>query len=70
MDNSNRPWWQELDDVRDFLLRALPNAPPPTREQVERMSVRELKALLASRGVDTRSFLERSEFVERARALF
>ncbi|KAK9825894.1 hypothetical protein WJX81_002532 [Elliptochloris bilobata] len=60
---------EELDDVRDFLLRALSDAPPPTREEVERMSVRELKALLTSRGVDTHSFLERSEFVERAKAL-
>lgn len=33
------------------------------------MSVKQLKALLASRGVDTRSFLERSEFVDRAMAL-
>ena len=114
---------QELDDVREFLLRALPEAPLPTRrvwvlkletptrtfalrkmhvpvmphdappwrrqahllsdiaehcralclcysrEEVDKMSVKELKALLASRNVDTRSFLERSEFVERAKAL-
>ncbi len=42
---------------------------PRGREEVERMSVKDLKALLASRGVDTRSFLERSEFVARAKAL-
>ena len=40
-----------------------------SREEVDKMSVKELKALLASRNVDTRSFLERSEFVERAKAL-
>ena len=39
------------------------------REEVERMSIKDLKALLAGRGVDTRSFLERSEFVARAKAL-
>ena len=32
------------------------------------MSVRELKAFLLSRSVDTRSILEKSELVERAKA--
>lgn len=39
------------------------------REDVQRMSVKELKALLASRGVDTRGLLEKSEYVQRALAM-
>ena len=39
------------------------------RSDVESMSVKELKAFLQSRSVDTRSILEKSELKEHAKAL-
>jgi hypothetical protein len=38
------------------------------REEIEKMSVKELKAFLHSRSIDTRSILEKGELVERAKA--
>jgi hypothetical protein len=38
------------------------------RENVDKMSVKELKLFLHSRSIDTRSILEKSELVERAKA--
>ncbi|EIE21132.1 hypothetical protein COCSUDRAFT_37501 [Coccomyxa subellipsoidea C-169] len=58
----------ELSDIRRFLSQTLPDADPPSREDIDKMSVKELKQFLHSRSIDTRSFLEKSEFVERAKA--
>ena len=40
---------------------------PPCSEEVDAMSVKELRAFLGSRGVSTTGFLEKSEFVAAAR---
>jgi len=58
---------EELGDVRAFLLRVIPDA-PPTRDEVEGMSVKELRALLGSRGISTLGFLEKREFMDAALA--
>jgi hypothetical protein len=39
----------------------------PCSEEVDAMSVKELRAFLGSRGVSTTGFLEKSEFVAAAR---
>ena len=39
------------------------------REEVNGFSVRQLREFLGASGVDTRSFFEKSEFLERAREL-
>lgn len=39
------------------------------RKEIDTMSVKELKAFLQSRYVDTRSILEKSELRDRAKAL-
>ena len=39
------------------------------RDEVDAMSVKELKGFLQSRSVDTRSMLEKSELRDRAKAL-
>jgi predicted esterase len=56
----------ELQDLRSFLLRVLPEA-LPTSEDVDAMSVKELRSFLAGRGVSTTGFLEKSEFVAAAK---
>lgn len=38
------------------------------RDEVDSMSVKELKNFLHSRSIDTRSILEKSELIERAKA--
>lgn len=38
------------------------------REEIDKMSVKELKAFLQSRSINTRSILEKSELIERAKA--
>ncbi|PSC76869.1 acyl-thioesterase 2 [Micractinium conductrix] len=58
---------QELRDVREWLLKVLPDN-PPTREEVRAMSGAQLKAFLRAKGVDTRGMLEKGEMVEAALA--
>lgn len=57
---------QELQDLRSFLLRAIPDK-LPTSDEVEKMSVKELRQFLSSRGIATNTFIEKSEFVARAK---
>ncbi|CAL8469253.1 g8794 [Coccomyxa elongata] len=59
---------EELSDIRNFLSQILPKADSPTRDEVDSMSVKELKNFLHSRSIDTRSILEKSELIERAKA--
>lgn len=59
---------QELQDVRNWLLRVLPDL-PATREEVQSMSVGQLKAFLQGKGVNTTGMFEKSEMVEAALAL-
>lgn len=56
---------QELQDLRAWLLRTLPDA-PPTRQELEGMSARQLKAFVAARGGSTHGLLEKSELLEAA----
>lgn len=58
---------QELQDLRAFLLRVLPEK-QVTSEDVDGMSVKELRGFLGGRGVATNTFLEKSEFVAAAKA--
>ncbi|CAL5229963.1 g13394 [Coccomyxa viridis] len=62
---------QELQDIREFILKVLPEetAKPPALDDVDKMSVKELKAFLQSRSVNTRSILEKSELRDRVKAL-
>ncbi|CAK0784199.1 hypothetical protein CVIRNUC_007403 [Coccomyxa viridis] len=62
---------QELQDIRAFIQEVLPEQAlkVPTRDEVDAMSVKELKGFLQSRSVDTRSMLEKSELRDRAKAL-
>ncbi len=60
---------QELDDVKDFLKSVVPETeePPVTAEQIDGMSVRELRGYLSSKGVSTTGFLEKAEFISAAK---
>jgi hypothetical protein len=59
---------QELRDLRTWLLKVLPDT-PPTKEEVQHMSVAQLKAFLQSKGVSTTGMFEKSEMVEKAMSL-
>ncbi|PRW60012.1 Acyl- thioesterase 1 [Chlorella sorokiniana] len=59
---------QELRDLRTWLLKVLPDT-PPTKEEVQHMSVAQLKAFLQSKGVSTTGMFEKSEMVEKALSL-
>ena len=59
---------QELEDLRKFLLKMLPDE-APTKEQIEKMSARELKSFLKERGESAAGLLEKSELVEKALSL-
>lgn len=59
---------QEMADLRVFLQKAIPDL-PPTRAEVDSMSLKELRSLLGSRGVSTLGFLEKHEFLDAARDL-
>ncbi|KAK9811818.1 hypothetical protein WJX72_010752 [[Myrmecia] bisecta] len=59
---------QEIDEARDFLLKVIPDKPPPTAAEVEQMSVKQLKEFLRSRHINTSTMLEKTELVARAKA--
>eukprot|EP00887_Chlorella_sp_A99_P006666 scaffold3.g6666.t1 len=56
---------QELQVMRRWLLKVLPDV-PPSRAEVDRMSARELKAFLHGRGVSTAGLLEKGDLVAEA----
>lgn len=56
---------QELQDLRAWLLRVLPDA-PPSRDELEGMSAKQLKAFVSSRGGSTYGLLEKAELLEAA----
>ena len=59
---------QEFKDLRLFLEDAVPEK-LLTEADVRQMSVRELKQFLLSRNVNTRTLVEKSEFIEMAQSL-
>lgn len=59
---------QEMKDLRAFLEKILP-AKKVVAEDIDGMSVRELKGFLESRGVDPSGFLEKSELRARCKQL-
>jgi len=59
---------QEFKDLRLFLEDAVPEK-LLTEADVRQMSVRELKQFLLSRNVNTRTLVEKSEFIEMALSL-
>lgn len=59
---------QELQDLKKFLLKTLPDT-PVTKEEVEKMSTRELKLFLQGRGQSSAGMLEKSELVAKALSL-
>lgn len=64
---------QELQDLKKFLLKTLPDTPvtkaTPSKEDVEKMSTRELKSFLQENGETTAGLLEKSELVAKALSL-
>jgi hypothetical protein len=59
---------QEFQDLKLFLEKAVPGN-LVTEADVSQMSVRELKNFLQSRNVNTRTLIEKSEFIEMALSL-
>ena len=59
---------QEMQDMRAFLAAVLPPVEPKA-EDINGMSVRELKTFISSRGGSSDSILEKSELQEKARSL-
>jgi predicted esterase len=57
---------EEMADFKTFLNRVIPGA-KMTADDINRMSIKQLKAFLSGKGVSTRGMLEKSEF--RAAAL-
>ena len=60
--------FQEMEDMKAFLSSVLPPVAPKA-EDIDGMSVRELKAFIASRGGSSDSILEKSELQQKARSL-
>jgi predicted esterase len=59
---------QEMQDMKAFLGAVLPAAQPRS-EDIDSMSVRELKSFIASRGGNPQMSLEKSELVQQAKSL-
>lgn len=59
---------QELQDLKKFLLKTLPDK-AVTKDDVEKMSARELKSFLQERGESAAGLLEKSELVAKALSL-
>lgn len=59
---------QELQDLKRFLLKTLPDK-APTKEEVKKMSAKALKSFLQERGASAAGLLEKSELVEKALSL-
>ena len=59
---------EEMADLKKFLTTVLPEivAPPPTRDEVNSMSTRQLKDFLHSRGISTVGLLEKNELLTKA----
>jgi hypothetical protein len=64
---------QELQDLKRFLLKTLPDKPvtreAPSIEEIEAMSTRELKSFLQERGQSSVGILEKNELVAKALSL-
>mmetsp|Transcript_35018 Transcript_35018/g.99255 ORF Transcript_35018/g.99255 Transcript_35018/m.99255 type:complete len:274 (+) Transcript_35018:313-1134(+) len=62
---------QEMNDFTQFVSPLIPaEAPPPvSKDDVGRMSIKELKAFLSRHGADTRGLLEKADFVDKAKEL-
>lgn len=56
---------QELQDIKRFLLKLLPDV-PPSAEEIKGMSARELKGFLQSKGISTVGLLEKQDLVAKA----
>lgn len=52
---------QEMSDFKSFLTKVLPE-PLPTAQDISRMSIKQLKAFLRSKGISTSGMLEKSEY--------
>ena len=59
---------QEMNDLKEFLLRALPDK-PPTEGEIKGMSARELKAFIIGKGGSTVGMLEKQDLVAKALSL-
>ena len=59
---------QEMMDLKKFLLRTLPDV-GPSKEEIVKMSARELKSFVQSKGASTVGLLEKQDLVEKSLSL-
>lgn len=62
---------EELQDVRAFLLKLIPDdvGRRPSREEIDKMSVRSLMQFLTSKGVPVTGLVEKQELIDKAKSL-